>query len=75
MSYYSMWVMKPFPGKTKDAQELFEFHGAEHMTIAAFENNRDLNLDHIKTFPKEHIRCGTAFIFLIVFVSIQLKTL
>ena len=57
-------------GKTKDAQELFQFHGAEHMTIAAFEDNRDLNLNHIKTFPKEHIRCGTAFIFLIVFISL-----
>ena len=57
-------------GKTKDAQELFEFHGAEHMTIAAFENNRNLELDNIKNYPKEHIRCGTAFIFLIVFVSL-----
>ncbi len=57
-------------GKTKDAQELFEFHGAEHMTIAAFENNRNLDLDNIKNYPKEHIRCGTAFIFLIVFVSL-----
>ena len=57
-------------GRTKDAQELFEFHGAEHMTIAAFENNRNLELDNIKNYPKEHIRCGTAFIFLIVFVSL-----
>ena len=57
-------------GKTKDAQELFEFHGAEHMTIAAFEDKRNLDLDNIKNYPKEHIRCGTAFIFLIVFVSL-----
>ena len=57
-------------GRTKDAQELFEFHGAEHMTIAAFEDKRNLDLDNIKNYPKEHIRCGTAFIFLIVFVSL-----
>ena len=57
-------------GKTKDAQELFEYHGAEHMAIASFEADQSLNVDNIKKYPKEHIRCGTAFIFLIVFVSL-----
>ena len=57
-------------GKTKDAQELFEYHGAEHMTIASFEADKSLQIDNIKKYPKEHIRCGTAFIFLIVFVSL-----
>ena len=57
-------------GKTKDAQELFEYHGAEHMTIASFEADKSLQIENIKKYPKEHIRCGTAFIFLIVFVSL-----
>ena len=57
-------------GKTKDAQELFEYHGAEHMTIASFEAEHSLEIDDVKKFPKEHIRCGTSFIFLIVFVSL-----
>ena len=57
-------------GRTKDAQELFEYHGAEHMTIASYEDKKSLEMDDIKTYPKEHIRCGTAFIFLIVFVSL-----
>ena len=57
-------------GRTKDAQELFEYHGAEHMTIASYEDKKSLQMDDIKTYPKEHIRCGTAFIFLIVFVSL-----
>ncbi len=57
-------------GKTKDAQELFEYHGAEHMTIASFEADKSLQVENIKKYPKEHIRCGTAFIFLIVFVSL-----
>ena len=57
-------------GKTKDAQELFEYHGAEHMTIASFEEDKSLQIENIKKYPKEHIRCGTAFIFLIVFVSL-----
>jgi len=57
-------------GKTKDAQELFEYHGAEHMTIASYESDQSLEIDNVKRYPKEHIRCGTAFIFLIVFVSL-----
>ncbi len=57
-------------GRTKDAQELFEYHGAEHMTIASYEDKKSLQMNDIKTYPKEHIRCGTAFIFLIVFVSL-----
>ena len=57
-------------GKTKDAQELFEYHGAEHMTIASYESNQSLKIEDIKKYPKEHIRCGTAFIFLIVFISL-----
>jgi len=57
-------------GKTKDAQELFEYHGAEHMTIASFEAEHSLEINDVKKFPKEHIRCGTSFIFLIVFVSL-----
>jgi uncharacterized protein YqhQ len=57
-------------GKTKDAQELFEYHGAEHMTIAAYEDMKSLDFNDVKKYPKEHIRCGTSFLFLIVFVSL-----
>ena len=57
-------------GKTKDAQELFEYHGAEHMTIAAYEDMQSLDFNDVQKYPKEHIRCGTSFLFLIVFVSL-----
>ena len=57
-------------GRTKDAQELFEYHGAEHMTIASYEAKKSLTMIDVKTFPKEHIRCGTSFLFLIVFISL-----
>ena len=59
-----------FLAKTKEAQELFEYHGAEHMTIAAYEEENNLNADSIKNYPKEHMRCGTSFLFLIIFVSL-----
>jgi len=57
-------------GRTKDAQELFEYHGAEHMTIASYEDKKSLFIEEVKKYPKEHIRCGTSFLFLIVFVSL-----
>lgn len=59
-----------FLAKTKEAQELFEYHGAEHMTIAAYEEEENLKTDSIKNYPKEHMRCGTSFLFLIIFVSL-----
>ncbi len=57
-------------GRTKDAQELFEYHGAEHMTIASYEDKQSLEFDSVTNYPKEHIRCGTSFLFLIVFISL-----
>ena len=57
-------------GRTKDAQELFEYHGAEHMTIASYEDKQSLEFDNVTNYPKEHVRCGTSFLFLIVFISL-----
>ena len=57
-------------GRTKDAQELFEYHGAEHMTIASYENQQSLEFDNVMKYPKEHVRCGTSFLFLIVLISL-----
>ena len=60
-------------GRTKDAQELFEYHGAEHMTIASYEDKQSLEFDNVTNYPKEHIRCGTSFLFLIVFIAIYIE--
>ena len=57
-------------GRTKDAQELFEYHGAEHMTIASYEDQQSLEFDNVTKYPKEHVRCGTSFLFLIVLISL-----
>ena len=43
-------------GRTKDAQELFEYHGAEHMTIASYEDKQSLEFDNVTNYPKEHVR-------------------
>jgi Predicted metal-dependent enzyme len=60
-------------GRTKDAQELFEYHGAEHMTIASYEDKQSLEFDNVTNYPKEHVRCGKCFLFLIVFISLIKK--
>ena len=57
-------------GRTKDAQELFEYHGAEHMTIASYEDQQSLEFDNVMKYPKEHVRCGTSFLFLRVLISL-----
>ena len=57
-------------GRTKDAQELFEYHGAEHRTIASYEDQQSLEFDNVMKYPKEHVRCGTSFLFLIVLISL-----
>jgi uncharacterized protein YqhQ len=52
-----LWLI----GKTKDIRRVFEYHGAEHKTIAAFEHGDQLDPISIERYPKEHVRCGTNF--------------
>ena len=53
-------------GKTKDAQELFEYHGAEHMTIASFEAEHSLEIDDVKKISK---RAYSMWYFFYIFNS------
>lgn len=53
-----------------DVKRLFQFHGAEHKTVFAYENNDDLTYDNIKKFSTFHPRCGTSFLVLVVLISI-----
>ena len=57
-------------GMMKDIKRVFAYHGAEHMTIHAYENNLPLELDHIRPFPTAHPRCGTAFLLTVAVISI-----
>ena len=54
----------------KDVQTLFQYHGAEHKTIYTFESGNELNYSNAKKFKKEHPRCGTSFLFIVMLVSI-----
>ena len=57
-------------GHMQDIKRVFAYHGAEHMTIHAYENGVALVPEQIARFPTAHPRCGTAFLLTVVVVSI-----
>lgn len=57
-------------GKSKDIKRTYEYHGAEHKTIACFEAHEELTVENIKKHSRFHPRCGTSFIFITLFTSI-----
>ncbi len=57
-------------GRSDDIRRVFQYHGAEHMAIAAYEDGRDLTVPAVRRYPKEHPRCGTSFLLTVAFVSI-----
>ena len=55
-----------------DIRRVFMYHGAEHMTIHAFEHGDELVPARVEPYPTAHQRCGTAFLLFVVVVSIAL---
>ena len=53
-----------------DIRRVFAYHGAEHMTIHAFEHGDPLDVPHVSPYPTAHPRCGTAFLLFVVVVAI-----
>jgi uncharacterized protein YqhQ len=54
----------------KDIKRVFEYHGAEHKSVFAYESDADLKAEFIQKFSTKHPRCGTSFIFLVLLISI-----
>ena len=54
----------------KDVKILFQYHGAEHKTIFTFEDGQELCYEKAKQYKKEHPRCGTSFLFIVMMVAI-----
>jgi uncharacterized protein YqhQ len=54
----------------KDVRRLFEYHGAEHMTVYTFEAGQQLTVENTRAFPTQHPRCGTSFIFIVLIAAI-----
>ncbi|MBE6967246.1 MAG: DUF1385 domain-containing protein [Ruminococcaceae bacterium] len=56
--------------RMKDIRRMFSYHGAEHKTIHCYERGLELTVENVRTMPKEHPRCGTSFLFVVMIVSI-----
>jgi uncharacterized protein YqhQ len=54
----------------KDVKRLFQYHGAEHKTIQAYEHFEDLDVEKIKKYGRLHVRCGTNFLLVVMVVAI-----
>ena len=54
----------------KDVRRVFMYHGAEHKVITCYEHGLDLTVENAKKMRREHSRCGTTFLFIVVAVSI-----
>ncbi len=58
----------------KDIRRTYEYHGAEHKTITCYEHGDELTPENVKKHCRFHPRCGTSFIFLVLFISIFVNT-
>lgn len=55
---------------SKDVKRVFEYHGAEHKTIYAYENKLELTPENAKEFTTLHPRCGTSFLLIVMLIAI-----
>lgn len=55
-----------------DIKRVFQYHGAEHKSIYCYENDLELTVENAKKFGRLHPRCGTNFLFIVMFTSIIL---
>ena len=56
--------------RIKDVARVWMYHGAEHKTIACYEAGEMLTVENVKKYSRFHPRCGTAFLFIVVLISI-----
>ena len=60
--------------KQKDIYRVFQYHGAEHKTIFCYEAGLPLTVENVRIQPRHHPRCGTSFLFVVIFVSILISS-
>lgn len=54
----------------KDIKRVFMYHGAEHKTIATYENGDELTVENARKNPRLHPRCGTSFLIFVMIISV-----
>lgn len=61
--------------RMEDIQRVFQYHGAEHKSIFAFEDGVELTVDNVRRYNRLHPRCGTSFLLIVMLVSIAVFSL
>ena len=61
-----LWLI----GRSPDIRRVFQYHGAEHMTIHALEAGDPLTVNEVRKYPTAHQRCGTEFLVIVILLSI-----
>jgi uncharacterized protein YqhQ len=68
---FYVWLI----GRMKDIKRMFAYHGAEHKTIHCYEHGLELTPENARAFPRLHVRCGTAFLIMVMIFAIFIYTL
>lgn len=56
--------------RLQDIQRVFQYHGAEHKVIHAYENGEELTVENARKYSALHPRCGTSFLLVVMVISI-----
>lgn len=68
---FYLWLI----GRMSDIKRMFAYHGAEHKTIHCYENGLPLTVENARSFPRLHVRCGTAFMIMVMIIAILVYTI
>lgn len=60
--------------RMKEIRRMFEYHGAEHKTIACYEHGEALTVENVRRHRRFHPRCGTSFLLIVILVSILVSS-
>ena len=61
-----LWLIS----RMKEIKRVFQYHGAEHKTIACYESGRELTVENVRPCTRFHPRCGTSFLLIVILISI-----
>lgn len=67
---FYVWLI----GRMPDVKRMFSYHGAEHKTIHCYEHGLELTPENARQFPRLHVRCGTAFLIMVMLIAIVVYT-
>ena len=68
---FYIWLI----GRMKDIKRMFGYHGAEHKAIHCFEHGLPMTPENARRFPRLHVRCGTAFLIMVMIIAILVYTI